>query len=260
MVFPESPRVIYQRNPLAEVVCQLRFPAILGITAEAPARFQEAIRDRYPVLQVRSANPLVNFGSAVPPDLLNALSKSLPGSTPALYDFSSADSAWRVTLAQDFLALTATRYERWEGFKDHLAIAVSALEETYRPAFYTRIGLRYRDLVTRSALKLGDVAWKELLKPHVLGVLATDRANETQSTFSDTLISLAEAGQVRLRHGLSDQDGEQCYIIDADFSVENRTEIKNATKALDALNLQSGRLFRWCIGDRLHSAMGPDEA
>jgi uncharacterized protein (TIGR04255 family) len=48
MAFPEAPRVIYEKNPLDEVLCQLRFPTVLKIDAEPPAAFQELIRADYP--------------------------------------------------------------------------------------------------------------------------------------------------------------------------------------------------------------------
>jgi hypothetical protein len=40
MEFPEAERVIYSRNPLAEVACQLRFPRILALDERIPADFQ----------------------------------------------------------------------------------------------------------------------------------------------------------------------------------------------------------------------------
>ena len=42
-MFSYEDRCIYRRSPLIEVICQLRFPAILRIDAQAPAQFQEAI-------------------------------------------------------------------------------------------------------------------------------------------------------------------------------------------------------------------------
>ena len=48
MPFPEVERVIYARNPLDQVVCQLRFPPILKIDAEIPAGFQDRVREDYP--------------------------------------------------------------------------------------------------------------------------------------------------------------------------------------------------------------------
>src|SRR6266852_706318 len=46
--FPEFTRVIYQRNPLVEVVCQLRFSPILRIDTDPPAEFQDRIRSAFP--------------------------------------------------------------------------------------------------------------------------------------------------------------------------------------------------------------------
>ena len=50
MPFPDAKRIIFRKNPLTEVVCQLRFPPILKIDAEVPANFQEAIRTEFEIL------------------------------------------------------------------------------------------------------------------------------------------------------------------------------------------------------------------
>lgn len=111
MLFPESPRVIYDKNPLAEVICQLRFPRILRIDADLPAAFQEQIRSAFPNF---SQSPAIELGK-LPQDLarLVGLEKAL-GSGQQSYQFSSADAAWKVTLTSQFLALTTTKYQRWE--------------------------------------------------------------------------------------------------------------------------------------------------
>ena len=41
-MFSNEPRVIYRRNQLGEVICQLRFPEILAIAAKPPVDFQES--------------------------------------------------------------------------------------------------------------------------------------------------------------------------------------------------------------------------
>jgi len=43
MKFPEVERVIYQKNPLVEVVCQCMFPRILAIDEGIPATFQQKL-------------------------------------------------------------------------------------------------------------------------------------------------------------------------------------------------------------------------
>jgi uncharacterized protein (TIGR04255 family) len=265
MTFPESPRVIYNKNPLVEVICQLRFPTILQVSAEPPVAFQEAIRDLYPILEDKTQNPLAAFGAQLSHQVMSLLSRGLP-SPARVYEFASADGAWRVALTQDALSLTALRYERWEDFKRMFRPAIDALVSFYRPAFYSRIGLRYVDLVRRSTLGLAGVGWPELVAPHVLGVLSTELAAQVQSAFGEAVLDLGGAGQVRLRHGLRRDDAggpsepEECYLIDADFFVESRTETQHVDTALDALNQQSGRLFRWCIQPQLHERMDPSAA
>ena len=48
MLFAEYDRCQYARSPLVEVICQLRFPAILTINTKEPAEFQEAVRHGFP--------------------------------------------------------------------------------------------------------------------------------------------------------------------------------------------------------------------
>lgn len=53
-MFSQQERCIYRKNPLAEVICQLRFPEILSIQTQLPANFQEAIREEYPQYSARN--------------------------------------------------------------------------------------------------------------------------------------------------------------------------------------------------------------
>ena len=48
MPFPAIKRVIYKKNPLAEVIFQARFPRYLPIEAEPPAEFQRRLITDYP--------------------------------------------------------------------------------------------------------------------------------------------------------------------------------------------------------------------
>ena len=46
-------RCVYQNNQLADVICQLRFPEILTIEANAPVDFQEAVRKFFQIYTLR---------------------------------------------------------------------------------------------------------------------------------------------------------------------------------------------------------------
>lgn len=259
MPFPDSQRVIYENNPLEEVICQLRFPPILRISSEAPVAFQERVRGAYPILRENQGTEL---GANLPPEIVKfmALEASL-GTGTTTYDFISADELWTVGLVRDSLSLSTRRYERWEGFKEHLMLPLNSFVEEYSPAFYTRIGLRYRDVIRRSVLGLDGVSWSDLLRPHIAGELSSpDLANAIENAVHQVVVQTGDGhSRVRLQHGLarSKSTDETCYVIDSDFYTEKRTEPRNAIETLDYFNHLSGRLFRWCIADRLHEAMRP---
>ena len=259
MPFPESPRVIYEKNPLEEVICQLRFPPILRIDTEIPAAYQDKLRTAYPVFRERQASgPNLDL----PPEFANILAGSFPMQKgKSAYEFLSADEFWKVSLTREFLALSTRRYERWEQFKEHLVLPLKILETQYSPAFYTRIGLRYRDVIRRSDIGLKDVEWSQLLSPHIAAELASrDVAGFIEHADRQVVIRLQNGdSQVRIRHGLvrTEETSEICYVVDSDFFIDGRKETKHAIEILAYFNRQSGRLFRWCIADRLHEAMAP---
>lgn len=256
--FPDAPRVVYQRNALVEVICQVRFPPVLRIEAELPAAFQDRIRQLFPVYKDESGSLLA--GVPIPDEVLQLLRSSLPAALQkAPRAFAAADEMWTITLAKDFLALSAKRYTRWEEFRRYLEPGLDSLEQIYEPAFYTRIGLRYRNVIRRSSLGLENVGWQDLLRHQLAGELTAPELSEfVEQTARQTLVRLPEfTGKVQIRHGLSVERDELCYVIDNDLFTEERTERSNVIGTLEYFNAQAHKLFRWCISDRLHEAMGP---
>lgn len=257
MLFPESPRVIYSKNPLISVVCQLRFPTILKIDAQLPVDFQEEIREQFPLF--RQQTQQISFAQ-IPPELAKQI-KIPPSAVANAYEFSSADGGTTITLTKDFLALATNNYQRWENFKANLAKPIEALEKVYSPAFFTRVGLRYQDLIDRSSLGLKGVGWGQLLEPHIAGVLAWgDVEGSVDVSAVKAELRLQDFnGRVSLQHGLAESEDskELCYLIDTDFFTNENTSIQNATNVLNSFNKNARELFRWCITEKLHNAMEP---
>jgi uncharacterized protein (TIGR04255 family) len=256
MKFPESQRATYSRNPLLEVICQLRFPKILRIDTEVPVDFQEAVRAEYPTLNTSRAIEL--------PFLSNPQTNSPPivmgqGLT---YEFLDKEGKWKLVLSSDFIALSTVDYEKWEDFRSRLSSAISLLVKYYSPSHFTRVGLRYQDLIIRSELGLEQHPWRSLLQPPVLGVFVAD--NLPEHDFTEALsvfacrLDYADA-VLRVRYGLArkDESDELGYLIDADFYTENNTEINDATHSLDQFNREAGNFFRWCITEELQQALQP---
>lgn len=259
MALPESNRVIYSRNPLAEVTAQLRFPPILRIEAEAPARFQDEIRDSYPLYrQVRA-------GGQLPPDIPPPVRSLIQGmgaaAGPIQHLFETHDRRSVATLSRESLSLKTTSYTRWETFHDQLESLRRTLEQIYRPASYSRLGLRYVDIIRRSIIGLENVSWAELLNASIGGGLTAMELGENIDSASSELHCRLDGDNcfLRLRMGiaLAEPAKEKCFLIDSDFHTHERTEIADVTAFLNEFNRLSGNLFRWAIRERLRDALQP---
>lgn len=256
-VFPQAERVGYGKAPLVEVVCQVRFPTDLRIETEPPARFQQRVRERFPLLTQKNRTVL----STISPDLAKALESIVPkAGSSTIWQFNTEDGAHTLELVKDNLTLVSRNYRSWEDFYGLFKPPMDAFSELYTPPFFTRVGLRYRDIIQRSKFGLADAKWKTLLKPHMLGEIAQEDIEERViEAFRNLLLTLPERdAKVRLQHGFAEIDGstEQGYLIDCDFFVE-RTEVANADRTLDYFHSNAFSYFRWCITDTLHQAMEP---
>lgn len=257
MNLPEFERVIYKRNPLIEVVCQLRFPPILKISHQEPVELQDAIRFKYPLFETTRAQ--------LPSEISQVVQQlGFPLQSDVVYNFKSEDQRWSLSLTKDFIALTTSSYERYEQFKQRLEEALEMFEGIYKPSFYTRIGLRYQDLIIRSKLGIEDKNWSELIAKHVASELHEPNFSFSIQTILKSLVLRTEIGQVNLNHGLVNVQEEQsntneiAYLFDADFYIEQKIEgSRDVWNLLNQFNQSAGKLFRWSITDTLHNAMQP---
>jgi uncharacterized protein (TIGR04255 family) len=257
MIFPESDRVVYGVDTIAEVICQLQFPQILAIASEPPARFQEAIREEYPLYERQA-------GFSAPPEIAEMLSQFQVGSPgeAVRHHFSTPDSTRSITLTPQFLAVSERSYTEWGDLKREIERARQALEAVYQPAFYTRTGLRYQDLIDRKLVGLEDHPWRDLLNPAVSGYLGEPSfAEQVSESAASVLFSDSEAPDtfVRLQHGLSTREEEPnnlLYSIDADYHTLRRLDGGSVRDVLDRFNKEAGNLFRWSTSDLFRDALG----
>ena len=104
MEFQEFPREIYAKNPITEVLFQIRMPRLLEIDQQLPVEFQKAIKDEFPILEVRTEQEVV----------IPAQGRGVTQTQhPTVYDFRSRDRLWCVSLSSQFFALSNTQYALW---------------------------------------------------------------------------------------------------------------------------------------------------
>lgn len=255
-VFPFSARVAYKHAPITQVICQLRFPTVLRISAQDPVDFQDRVRGMFPLFQRAS-----NIPDGLPPEIAQMVVAQIGIASANAYEFHSEDRSATLALSADSISLTVRRYRLWEDFRAMLLLPLAVLAEIYRPSFYDRIGLRYQNSILRSQIGLADLRWSELLKPELLGEMADPRIEANATEARRVLkINVPPTGvTLLLQHGLGRTPdlAEVGYVIDLDFAKEQRTGVEDVEPTLESLHELVGRAFRWGISDRLHSALDP---
>jgi uncharacterized protein (TIGR04255 family) len=254
MPFPEVKRVIYKKNPLKEVICQLRFAPILKINTELPADFQDKIRNEFPNYE-QDGQALIGPLAELVGEKYTNVEKN--------HKFTSLDGNWSINLTHTFIALSCIEYERWEEFGGKLEKIVEAFSDIYKPSDFTRIGLRYIDVINRKELGLDNVGWTDLVKKQILGLIGIPKIGVAVKDFvSSYILQLDDkTSEVRIitRFGIEENNNEQCLIIDSDFSNKERHSMKDYIEKLHFLNKRASRLIRWAITEKLHKAMKPEE-
>ncbi len=260
-MFSDEPRCIYEKNQLGEVICQLRFPEILSIEANVPAQFQEAIRATFPQYSCRKDAPA--------PKLVGTPGNARlePQKAVNNYQFLSEDGRWRVNLTSSFISLACNRYTRWEDFAHMLDMPLAAFIQTYRPAYFERVGLRYLNFISRNALSLESLPFRELIQAPYLGILGDEDVIETSTARSTVDTELAIRGGCRAKlhagPGLVKRGGvenkEIHFIFDQDLFMSGKIAVNLSAGALQTLHSQAFAIFRGAITDTLHDAMEPSQ-
>lgn len=259
-MFSNEPRCRYGKSPIGEVICQLRFPEILTISANAPVEFQEAIRSEYPQFQRRQ--------EAGAPRITGAPGNLTLENQPSTvnYQFVSADGIWRVNLTGKFISLTCGKYTCWEDFARKLDKPLAAFIRIYQPAYFERVGLRYLNFISRSSLGLEGVPFSQLIAPCYLGPMAEEDVQETALTRCsvDAEMGLRGGCRVKLHAGpgmikrAGKPDQEVKFIFDQDLYMAGQLAVNLSAGALQTLHHQADALFRGAITEQLHDAMEPE--
>lgn len=259
-MFSNDERCVYDSNQLADVICQLRFPEILSISANLPAEFQDRIRDTYPKYTTTMDSPAPKLTGKPG----NFTVENLPSTIN--YQFSSADGVWRINLTSRFISLSCSKYTCWEDFAKRLDKPLAAFIQVYKPAYFERVGLRYLNFISRTALSLEEHSFSDLIQPQYLGILGDDEIQEQQATRSsvDAELAIRHGCRVKIHAGPGmtkrngKADNEVKFIFDQDLSMSGNVPVNYSAGALETLHSQAYPIFRSAISDMLHDAMDPN--
>lgn len=261
--FGSVPESLHLRNaPLIRVLGQVMFPRIVKVGEEAYiADFQEAIRHDYPNF---SAEPL----SGLEINMTAGMPQARPIST-TIWRFLDAENNWRVSLAPDALTLEAITYSSRADFLARMEAVLMSLAATIRPAQVQRVGYRYVDRISDTA-SLDRLP--ELIRPELLGVLASNRFDSVDISMSELIAATAE-GKLIARYGAAPKGvshdpnmappvGVASWVLDVDSFAINPTPVGfHASEICAKLNKVAGRayaFFRWAVTDEFLAHFGAE--
>ena len=240
--FPHHPDIRLERSPLDEVICQVRFPAILRITKETPSDFQDLVRERFPLLALEQG-----FSLKVPKPGI----REEPGveALAKIHRFQTADEMTTISLAVDFFALSTKRYTHWRDFLADLKFVQNSTKRVYQPAYATRIGLRY---INRFTLKnTGFERFDQVLdifQPDLV-VLLRSQVWSDPLEFLSQLILIDGNGKLSLRTGFGNEKGERFFLLDLDYFEEGQISLEDTFKRVQRYHRVIYDAFRWCVKD-----------
>ncbi len=256
-----SQRVIYEKNPLIEVIIQYRFPKILALNTKDPIDFQEAIKGEYPIYQLTLENQqeisfAINQNNAAPP--VPSIIQKQPVRN---HTFISSDGTYKINLTNEFISISTLSYHRWEEMISHLRTPLAAFEEIYKPPFYERIGLRYIDAFSRNELELKDVPWNELINSAWLGAFAcADEDRVINSGLDAEYLLDQKTARAKIHTGLGtiNNNPERVFVVDGDFMKIEMIRPVDGYGVLEYLHSNAKEFISDVIMEKLHLAMKPE--
>ena len=249
LCFPSTEDVRLQRAPLAEVICQVRFPPVLKIASEQPIDFQERIRGQFPQLEVEQGvvvrmAPLEGETPVAKPE-------------PRTFRFKSPDGQTVVSLALNFYALSTVAYTHWADFLNHLQSVNRAAREVYSLPYAERVGLRYINHLTLGNTGSSSVAelW-DILRPELTVLLRNDCWDQPQEMVSQ--LSLAADGDERLTLRSGFRGGEEpIFLLDFDYYAQGNIPLEDLAKRCQRYHGVIYDAFHWCIREEKLAVFGP---
>jgi uncharacterized protein (TIGR04255 family) len=239
--------IVLPEAPLVRTIAQVRFPAVAAIAQQDYIiPFQEALRERYPVLR-----PEREVGVTLTPDGVSSTSAGV------VWRFQDVAGAWRVSLAPTFVAVETGAYRHRRDYLERYAEVLNVLSGVIQPAVFDRVGLRYVNRFVPSG-SLSQLV--ELIRPELLGILSVELPEHVNLAFglTDTLFAFDNA-QLHARWGYLpagatvdpgiEASDQPSFLLDLDMfqTGEAPFSVDTITDATENFGIQAYRFFRWAV-------------
>lgn len=246
--FGELDEAPLDRSPIVSVVWQLRFEEHPALAApETVLRFQELLGgpDQFAIIPMPKIQVAVQ---ATGPAVGNA-PQSAVGAAGGGWRLSGTDGSWQVSADSASLAVETTRYGTWEkDFSPRLRQVLEALQKIGTPVLESRLGLRYVNVVTGSAVgrppmsAAGELSG--LVAPWLLGPLNEPQVQDSVLANQGRAVLSFDQASAILNYGvISTETRELGFIIDIDAFREGGRALR-----IDDILTQTETLHATALG------------
>ncbi|MEC4749568.1 TIGR04255 family protein [Methylomicrobium sp. Wu6] len=236
----------YKRNFLHQAVCELRFPTLMELgEPRPPAAFVKALRKEYPHLELANEVSLRIGGNS--------------SNNTHTHIFRSAKLTWTVSLKQSALSVETTAYSDYAHMRERVLGIVEAASKIIDSDFFTRIGLRYINIIDSDTNPV--LGW---VNPELVGPLLSGCFKGIHE-YAGKLQLMTDDGGCLLQHGIvlkqKQAAGETIpqYLLDIDV-FRNEIQLSNTGEALDAMHAQVFDVFDWAIGPKAREYLSTESS
>lgn len=241
---------VLQNPPLKLVICQLRFPRVIGLGESDLRPVQRGLARDYPAAEV---GRMAEFG-------IGPQGISPTGDVEPVFHFRDETRAWTVAVSPASLSLETTAYVDFTDFITRWNAIADLVTGTLGIERQDRIGLRYVDeLECPPDPKPEDIA--RVVRAELVGVVgAHPRTVRLVNSMSEQRFT-QDRGVCTLRHGLVRRDGEAAYVLDYDFYDDDPKplDLDAQVRLLADFNHGAYELFAWSVPPEQFATFQPEE-
>lgn len=240
--FPVAELPHLKNPPIELIIGQVRVPLVPellesnGITA-----FYNLAKAEYPHIQ-KVERVAIRFSHEDNPQ----------SEREGLWKFENSDHSWTITIAPEFVALEARKYQSFAEFRERLVKATEWFVQAYGSTLRVRVGLRYVDRFTKAKYQYLQPGWLATINPHLLG-LSNLAPGAEQRSFVEHQFALGQSYGLTFRAAITFMDtasqGEDELTFDVDAFNQEETAIIGVAGVLDVLKVHGHSAFAWAGGD-----------
>jgi uncharacterized protein (TIGR04255 family) len=241
---------VLENSPLKLVICQLRFPRLIGLGESDLRPVQRGLARGYPVVEV---GRMAEFG--VGPQGIGPT-----GEVEQLFHFRDETRAWTVTVTPASMSLETTAYADFTDFVSRWHAIAVLVTENLGIERQDRIGLRYVDeLDCPPDPTPEDIA--RVVRPEFVGAIGAHPRTRRLVSSMQELRFAQDRGVCTLRHGLVRRDGDATYVLDYDFYDDQpqALDLDGQVRLLADFNHGAYELFAWSVQPELFATFKPKE-